>query len=177
MPELTEWETFYVIVGAAAGALVGLQFVVMTLLAERPPPRAAEAGAAFATPTIVHFSVVLFLSAAMTAPWRGIAPLAVVCAISGLAGVLYILIVAGRMRGQTIYRPAAEDWWFHVVLPLLAYALLAVSAFTARARPRESLFGAGAVTLLLLLAGIHNAWDAVVYHVFVNRRGARPDDR
>src|SRR5262249_15027400 len=49
MPELTEWDSFYVIVGSAAGALIGLQFVVITLIAERPPLRAAEAGPAFAT--------------------------------------------------------------------------------------------------------------------------------
>ncbi len=43
MQELKHWESFYVIVGSAVGALIGLQFVVMTLIAERPPPRAAEA--------------------------------------------------------------------------------------------------------------------------------------
>src|SRR5256885_6087757 len=63
MAELAEWESFYVIVGSAAGALIGLQFVVMTLLAENPPQRVAEAGAAFASPTIVHFSAALLLSA------------------------------------------------------------------------------------------------------------------
>ena len=36
MPALTEWENFYVIVGSSAGALIGLQFVVITLIAERP---------------------------------------------------------------------------------------------------------------------------------------------
>ena len=54
MVQLKEWENFYVIVASAAGALIGLQFAVMTLIAERPPARAAETGAAFATPTIVH---------------------------------------------------------------------------------------------------------------------------
>jgi hypothetical protein len=38
MPEFEVWESFYAIVGAA-GALIGLQFVVMTLIAERPPLR------------------------------------------------------------------------------------------------------------------------------------------
>jgi hypothetical protein len=33
MSELTEWDSFHVIVGSAAGALIGLQFVVMTLIA------------------------------------------------------------------------------------------------------------------------------------------------
>src|SRR5215470_5251130 len=62
MSELAEWDSFYGIVGSAAGALIGLQFVVMTLVAQRPPIRAAEAGAAFATPTIVHFAAALLLS-------------------------------------------------------------------------------------------------------------------
>ena len=31
MTALGEWENFYVIVGSSAGALIGLQFVVMTL--------------------------------------------------------------------------------------------------------------------------------------------------
>ena len=65
MHELAEWESFYVLVGGAAGALIGLQFVVMTLIAERPPLRAAEASNAFGTPTIVHFSAALLLSAAL----------------------------------------------------------------------------------------------------------------
>jgi hypothetical protein len=33
------------------GALIGLHFVVVTLVADRPSLRLAEAGAAFATPT------------------------------------------------------------------------------------------------------------------------------
>jgi hypothetical protein len=54
MSELAHWDSFYVIVGSAAGALIGLQFVVLTLIAERPAVRAPEAGATFSTPTIVH---------------------------------------------------------------------------------------------------------------------------
>ena len=55
------WENFYVIVGSSAGALIGLQFVVMTLVAERLMPSAETTGA-FATPSVIHFAVVLFLS-------------------------------------------------------------------------------------------------------------------
>ena len=50
MPELAKWDGFYVIVGSAAGALIGLQFVVITLIAQTPAVRAPEAGAAFAVP-------------------------------------------------------------------------------------------------------------------------------
>jgi len=50
LQELVEWESFYVLVGGGAAALIGLQFVVLTLIAEKPTLNAPEAGAAFATP-------------------------------------------------------------------------------------------------------------------------------
>ena len=33
--------------------------------------------------------------------------------------------------------------------------------------------GGGGAALVLLFIGIHNAWDAVSYHVFVNMRKAK----
>jgi hypothetical protein len=72
MTLLSGWENFYVIVGSSAGALIGLQFVVVTLIAERPPRDADAAGAAFSTPSVVHFTVVLLLSAIASIPWRTI---------------------------------------------------------------------------------------------------------
>jgi len=53
-----------------------------------------------------------------------------------------------------------------------AYAALAMSSFAAKAHAREVLFGVAGATLVLLFVGIHNAWDAVVYHVFVAMRDA-----
>jgi uncharacterized membrane protein len=74
------------------------------------------------------------------------------------------------MLVQAAYRPELEDWLFHFLLPFGAYVLLAISAFAAATHAREALFGVGAAALLLLFSGIHNAWDAVAYHVFVNMR-------
>jgi hypothetical protein len=39
MTPLAGWENFYVIVGSSAGALIGLQFVVITLIADLPVAR------------------------------------------------------------------------------------------------------------------------------------------
>jgi len=97
MTALDGWENFYVIVGSSAGALIGLQFVVLTLIAERPPLRAAEAGAAFATPTIIHFGVVLLLSAVVSVPWHGIGIVSLVWGLVGLCGIVYTVIVARRL--------------------------------------------------------------------------------
>lgn len=170
MPELTVWDNFYVIVGSSAGALIGLQFVVLTLIAERPPSRAPEASAAFATPSVVHFGVVLLLSAVLSAPWHGVGALGVFCGLVGLGGVAYTIIVARRVRTQKVYRPVFEDWLFHVLLPLAAYAILVVAASLASSHTRPALFLVGGATLMFLFVGIHNAWDAVTYHVFVSRQ-------
>ena len=177
IPELTAWETFYVIIGSAAGALIGLQFVVMTLIAERPAARAAEASAAFATPGVVHFGVVLFLSAAVSAPWHETIAVAVLWGLVGLCGLVYVLVVVRRMRRQTVYRPVFEDWLFHVLLPGAAHAVLVVSACMASSGLRQALFLAGGASAVLLFVGIHNAWDAVTYHVFTRRRDSEGSER
>src|SRR5439155_19641977 len=71
------WENFYVIVGSSAGALIGLQFVVITLIADLPIARdGGQAGDAFATPSVVHFGAVLLLSANVSAPGNGIGAVA-----------------------------------------------------------------------------------------------------
>lgn len=168
MEEFAKWDSFYVIVGSAAGALIGLQFVVMTLIAERPAAR-PEAGAAFATPTIIHFSAVLLLAALLRAPWEKATIAADVCGALGFAGVIYAVVVARRMRTQGVYRPVFEDWLFHAMLPFAAYALLALTPFAVPSHTRNALFAVGIASLLLLFTGIHNCWDAVSYHVFVRR--------
>ena len=89
MTALDGWGNFYVIVGSSAGALIGLQFVVMTLIAGLPIARGeAQAGDIFTTPTVVHFGVVLLLSAVVSVPWGGIATVAVLWGLVGLGGVV-----------------------------------------------------------------------------------------
>jgi hypothetical protein len=177
MTELAAWDSFYVIVGSAAGALIGLQFVVMTLVAQRPSTPAPEAGAAFATPTVIHFGSALLLSALSRVPWNSIASASAVWGLIGVSGVTYTMIVARRMRSQTVYQPEFEDWLFHAMLPLAAYATLAISAFVAPSQTRDALFGVGAAALVLLFVGIHNAWDAVSYHVFAGKPDPNNDQR
>jgi len=92
-------------------------------------------------------------------------------ALIGLIGAIYIVVVARRMKIQRAYRPEFEDWLFFVVLPLVAYAALPLSAFAAFSHGRESLFGVGAATLVLLFLGIRNSWDSISYHVFHSSTG------
>jgi hypothetical protein len=169
------WDNFYVIVGSSAGALIGLQFVVITLIADTPIARTGEqASRAFTTPSVVHFGVVLLLSAIASIPWSGIGEIAVLWALVGLSGMAYAVVVARRFRVQKVYQPVFEDLLFHVLLPFAAYAALAAAAATACSHERRALFLAATASLVLLYVGIHNAWDAVTYQVFVQKR-EQPD--
>jgi hypothetical protein len=173
MADFAEWESFYVIVAGAGGALIGLQFVVMTLLADRPQLATPEAGAAFATPTIVHFCSALLLSAVLRAPWHAVWPAAALWGVVGIAGLGYTTVIVRRMRRQTTYQPDVEDWLFYAALPIVGYAVLAAAALAAPSHERAALFAVGAATLLLLFIGIRNSWDTISYHVLVNLRRAR----
>src|SRR2546428_10708427 len=117
------WENFYVIVGSSAGALIGLQFVVITLIASRPISQVeAQAGSAFATPSVVHFGLVLLLSAIASAPWDEITVVAVLWGLLGLGGGTYVVIAARRVRQQNAYRPVFAGWGFYGPLPVSALA-------------------------------------------------------
>lgn len=174
---LAAWETFYVIVGSSGAALTGLQFVVIALVAESRMRSGAREIDAFGTPTIVHFCAVLLVSAILSAPWRGLVGVSVALGVCGLAGVVYGLIVLKRARRQTGYKPVFEDWLWHTVLPLLAYALLSLAGIFLRSYPRRVLFIVGATALLLLFIGIHNAWDTVTYVAVEHmQKGKHPDE-
>ena len=174
MTALDSWENFYIIVGSSAGALIGLQFVVITLVADLPIEGSAPlATSAFTTPSVIHFGVVLFLSPIASAPWSGMGVVAVLWGLVGFGGMIYTVIVARRMRAQIVYKPVFEDWTFHVLLPIAAYVALVVSACLDPACERPALFLVAAAALLLLFIGIHNAWDIATYHLFTRKRKQR----
>jgi hypothetical protein len=168
------WETFYVIVGSAGGGMTGLMFVVMAFVADF---RSAQAQIdAFGTPTVVHFSAVLMLSAILTAPWPAMWGVRAGLGAFGAAGVVYMIIVLMRTRRQTGYTPVIEDWLFHAVLPLAAYAGVLAAAAGLPRHQTFLLFVIGSAAVLLLFVGIHNAWDTVTY-IVVERWEGRNRDR
>jgi hypothetical protein len=160
------WTNFYVIVGSSAGALTGLQFVVVALVPDTHNTRGfTSTSAVFATPTVVHFGFVLVLSAILAAPWTRAGVPMIVIGASGVVGVIYSMLTARRARRQDQYQPVLEDWLFHVGIPGLAYLSIALAALESRVHLEGALFAVGASTLLLLVVGIHNAWDTVMYIV------------
>jgi hypothetical protein len=160
---VTAWQNFYVIVGSAAAALTGLQFVVIALIAEGRRQSSRREIDAFGTPTVVHFCAVLLLAAVLTAPWQALVNAGLALGASGVAGIVYVAIVTRRARRQSGYQPVFEDWLWHVILPLLSYAGIMAAAILLQRDLAPMLFVVGAAALLLLFIGIHNSWDTVTY--------------
>ena len=139
MSPLTGWENFYVIIGSSAGALTGLTFVAITLVAGTPLRGRGWGIGTFTTPTVVHFGVVLLISAIISTPWPALWHAALTLGLTGLGGLTYVAI------------------------PLVAYAALVVAAVLLPGSPEGALFGVAASALVLVFVSIHNAWDIVTY--------------
>lgn len=166
MPEtavLSSWESFYVIVGSSAAALVGLQFVVLTLIADRSKTTTKESLNAFGTPIVVHFSGALLISALMSMPWPTLGATTMALEIAGVAGFLYSVIVARRALRQREYAADREDWFWFILFPWAQYVVLMIVVPALPAHPDRTPFLIAAVVLGLLLTGIRNAWDTITY--------------
>jgi hypothetical protein len=172
---LSPWSNFYVIVGSSAGALTGLQFVVITLMASAGGLGSGLKVRAFGTPTVVHFCFALVISGIANAPWHSLSSAAIALRVCGIAGVAYALNVIRHARRQTHYSPDAEDWFWYAGFPLATYAVLLVAAILLLADPGAALFVVAGTSLTLLFIGIHNAWDTVTYVALRSQERSRAE--
>lgn len=160
---LAVWESFYVIVGSSAAALTGLNFLVVAFVADRREHISERTLSAFSTPGIIHFCIVLFVAATLSAPWARVGMVTVPLLIVGLGGAVYIVRTWHRMQTQHDYTPVFEDWAWHVALPLIAYVALMAASLFLRSHDQPALFIVAAAVLLLMYIGIHAAWDTVTF--------------
>ncbi len=170
MKLLEGWDNFYVILGSAAAALIGLTFVVIALLsdARRVHPEGMQG---YIAPTIVHFGTVLAFAAYMSVPQHTILSLSAGLAIGGMGTTAYTVVIANNVRRFAIhYTPVLEDWVWHVILPTVDYATLLGMAFLIWYRQQLALYGIAAALAVLLFIGIHNAFDVAVSVAVQNRK-------
>lgn len=166
---LNGWENFYVIVGSSAAALTGLTFIVITISSDRNRDSAERRVAglrAFISPTVVHFTGSLWISAVLNVPGHTVLSLSLCLAAGGLAGLAYcgrtLYWIVQTVTGSQ-YTPFLEDWIWNAALPVLAYVGLLGCAWSLPTHPGPTLYVVSAIALLLLFIGIHNAWDVVAW--------------
>ena len=164
-PSFADWLNFYEIVGCSGGGLVGLQFVVIALIANVRSRPDSQAIHAFGTPNVVHFAATLMISAIMSMPWPSLFSTSVVIGICGIVGLGYSIAVFHRAGRQRAYRPDLEDWLFYTIVPCVIYAELACAAVVLQFAGRIGLFMIAGAALGLLLIGLRNSWDSVTHVV------------
>lgn len=174
---LAPWSNFYILIGSAAASLTGLMFVVITLVMGTERRRNAEDGiSTFSTPTVVHFAAALLLAAIMSAPWQRLVHPAIVLGLVGICGIAYVSHLIYRTKKITVYDPDTEDWIWFSILPLVAYATIFAGAIFFGFGPAQALFVIALGAALLIMIGIHNAWDIVTY-IALGNADAPPDSK
>jgi hypothetical protein len=177
MLALANWNYFFTICGSSAGALTGLMFVTIALRQEVRSPNAARLTRTFATPTIVHFTAVLVLSAVQSMP--GLSPTGLGASLLPISAVLllYVIWLFRKAREQDVYQPDLEDWVWHFYLPAFAYLSILVGGALSWSSSNASRYIEGAGLLGLLIIGIHNAWDSAVWTITRQAAPQDPSDR
>jgi hypothetical protein len=159
------WENYYLLIGSAAGALIGLMFVVVTLTAGRERDQAERGKHLYTSPIVWHLGVVLILSGGAIAPTMnprlfgavsgGLALLGIGMGIRNAAGISHV-----PLSGEE--NNAFDILWYGVV-PALVYAGLGVAAAMILAGSNWGASAIAAALMALLLVSIHAEWDLVTF--------------
>jgi hypothetical protein len=161
---LSEWRDFYVTIGTASGAIVGASFIVATLASELKERTVGLKG--FITPTAVYLGSVLVGSAILTAPTLTPFALAIILGIGGTAGAAYAVVVATRVWTMNL---DLADRACYAVIPILAYAAIALAAVFVSAAVVPSLNALAVAFVVILIVGMRNAWDMATFMITRNR--------
>jgi hypothetical protein len=160
-----DWHDFYVLVGTASATLVGLMFVAASIGAQVFTERNREAMRAFISPTIVHFSSVLFICIAAAVPSQTWVSLAILLVLGGAAGVIHSARVCVQLFVRHSFAVDVIDRLFYALIPVLGYLLVFGSAILLLERSQWGLEALAVALITLLLAGLRNAWDMTMWIV------------
>ena len=161
---LAEWRDFYVMIGTAAGAIVGATFIVATLASEVEQRSVGMRG--FITPIAVYQGSVLVGSAILMVPTLTPGAFVILLGSGGIAGAIYGVIVATRIWRL---RLDLDDRIFYVFLPILSYLAISASALMVLRNGLPSLEMLAAALVILLVIGMRNAWDMATFMIMRNR--------
>jgi hypothetical protein len=175
---LTPWSSFFSMTGSSSAALIGLTFIVITIVSGEGRPGKNPTGiSTFSTPTVVHFSVALLISAVLSAPWPTLVGPAIIVAITGLGGIVYLARVTHLSTRLETYEPDLEDWIWYSGIPFVAYGAIVVGAIMLFRSPGDAPFALGGSVVMLLFIGIRNAWDVVTFLATVDADEQPPASR
>lgn len=165
---LSSWHNFYSLIGSAAATLIGLMFVAASIGAGLFTREHQIGVRSFLSPTVVHFSAVLAICLLASIPdpqWLTLGSMTIVI---GIAGLTYSVYVLSRMIKYGMGTIDFADRLWYTLLPIVSYLclMLAGIGFVRHVNHVDLL----ALSIVVLLsAGIRNAWDITIW--IIDRRG------
>jgi hypothetical protein len=120
---------------------------------------------AFISPTVVHFSGVLFVAILSLVPSHEWATLAGLLALVGIPSAIYSANLWLQLFVRRRFNVDIVDRLFYALIPVLGYLLLLLAAFVLFRQSPAGLDLLAAAQITLLLAGIRNAWDMMLWIV------------
>ncbi len=162
-PQLLEtWHEFYLLVGTAGLTLTGLLFVVASFGARTVADQAATGVRAFVSPNAVYFTAALVVGAVFLVPAVPRPVVGWFLCLGALGSLAYLASTRAHRQWRE-NQLGALDWIWFVGLPVLSYLLLLLSGVGLLLEADASMYGAAFSVMLLLVTGIRNAWDLVLW--------------
>jgi hypothetical protein len=158
------WGDFYLLAGSAAAVLIGLIFVVVTLMQDRPRSSVLSGSKLYMGPVVLHVSFVMALSAAALVPdisAKAFAAISGSASLWGLARGAQSIAGISALTGED--RPHWSDVWFYGFIPSALFVLLALASHAIWVEQSWAPQGVAAVITALLLVTIRNEWDLVTW--------------
>jgi hypothetical protein len=159
---LERWGDFYLVAGGAAAVLIGLIFVVISLMQDRSRSSVLSGSKLFMGPIVLGLSFVLVLTGAVLTPHITAGWLGAITAVVAFWG-----LVRGIMSIMGIKRLGSEvhwsDVWFYGVIPSALYVVLGIVGFAIRQGLPWAEYGLAVVVTALLLTAIRNEWDLITW--------------
>jgi hypothetical protein len=160
--QLEAWHDFYLVVGTGAAALTGLLFVIVSLGPHVVAGHTRTGVRGFISPIATHFTTVLITSSVMLVPGLPMPLLGISLAVSGFGGLIYTGWTGAHRQWRASQLPFL-DWIWFIALPTVCFALILASGVAIAMNLAIGLYGIAATMLLLLVTGIRNAWDVVLW--------------
>jgi hypothetical protein len=160
------WGEFFLMVGSAAAVLIGLIFVVVTLMNDKPRSTVLTGSEFYMGPIVLNMSLVLVLSAAALVPHiapREYAVIAAICAIWGLWRAVHSWIGINKLSQSGSIEVHWTDRWYYGAVPMAIFLALAAVATGIWLDAWWGRAGVAATITAQLVIGIRNEWDLVTW--------------
>ena len=159
-----DWSEFYLLAGSAAAVLIGLIFVVISLMQDRSRSSVLAGSKLYMGPIVLGVSFVLILSAIALTPGvegKEVAAIIALVALWGLArGILSFLGILRLLSNGEVHW---TDPWFYGAIPSLVYLALGGVALAFLKGWNWAHEGLAAATTAILLCAIRNEWDLITW--------------